>query len=196
LKANASNLPGMTRRTGLGALLLMLLSLFLTPAARSQEVPAEQLKAAFLYNFVRFVEWPTNALGAESNPLIIGVIGKGGDQFADSLATLLKEKKAHNHPLVVKKLTSPADAATCHVVFISDGEPRRAQIADAIRKKPILLVGEADDLFDIGGMINIVQEGKQLRFDVNLQAAEQSNLTMSSHLLKLARKTKKAGGVQ
>src|SRR5689334_8062127 len=114
----------MTRRTGLGALLLMILALFIMPAARSQEVPAEQLKAAFLYNFVRFVDWPTNALGPDSNPMIIGVIGKDRDNFADSLATLLKEKKAHNHPLVVKKLNAPADAASCHVVFVSDGEPR------------------------------------------------------------------------
>lgn len=181
----------MTRRTGLGALLLFLLSLLIAPVARSQEVPADQLKAAFLYNFVRFVEWPTNALGAESTPMIIGVVSREGDKFADNLATLLKEKKAHNHPLVVKKLTTVAEAASCHVVFVSDNDTRRSQVADLIHKKPILLVGEAEDFLDIGGMINIVQEGKQLRFDINLKSAEESGLTVSSHLLRLARTIKK-----
>ena len=177
-------------------MLLFILALFIMPAVRSQEVPAEQLKAAFLYNFVRFVDWPTNSLGPDSNPMIIGVIGKESDKFADILSTLLKDKKAHNHPLVIKKLNVPADAATCHVVFISDGEPRRAQIVDATRKKPILLVGESDDFLSMGGMINIVPEGKLLKFDIDQQTAEQSNLTISSHLLRLARKTKKAGGAE
>jgi hypothetical protein len=189
----------------LGALLLLVLSLFIAPAARGQEaVSAEQLKAAFLYNFVRFVEWPTNALGSDSTPLTIGVIGGGnnGEKFATELASLLKEKKAHNHSLLVKKLNVAADAASCQVVFVADGEARRAaQVVEATRKKPILLVGEADDFLDNGGMINIVRDERQKRllFDINPQAAEQANLTISSHLLRLARPAapaKKSGGAE
>jgi hypothetical protein len=194
LKSKASNQPGMTRRKGLGALLLLVLSLFMAPAARSQEtVSAEQLKAAFLFNFVRFVEWPTNAFTSDSIPITIGVIGS--DRFATELSTLLKDKKAHNHPLIVKKFSAPADAATCQVVFVADGESRRtAQIVEATKTKPILLVGEADDFLDNGGMINIVQDERQKRllFDINPLAAEKSNLTISSHLLRLARKKTEA----
>jgi hypothetical protein len=198
LKQNA-NLPGMTRRRGLGAIWLLFLSLLITPAVRSQEaVSAEQLKAAFLYNFVRFVEWPTNAFANESAPMTIGVFGdKTSDKFTTELTTLLKDKKAHNRPLVVKKLTSPTDAATCQVVFVTDSESRRAdQVADATRKKPILLVGESDDFLKNGGMINIVQDErqKQLRFDIAPKNAEPAMITISSHLLKLARD--KTGGAK
>lgn len=197
MKVNA-NLPGMTRRRGLGATWLLLLTLFIAPAARSQEaVSAEQLKAAFLFNFVRFVEWPTNAFAAETTPITIGVLAseKNGDKFATDLASLLKEKKAHNRTIVVKKLTAPAEAATCNVVFVTDAEARRtAQVAEATAKKPILLVGESDDFLTGGGMINIVQDEKQkqLRFDIAPKNAEQATLTISSHLLRLARN--KTGG--
>jgi hypothetical protein len=188
----------MTRRTGLGALLLMILALFLSPAARSQEVPVEQLKAAFLYNFVRFVDWPTNSLGPDTQPMIIGVIGN--DKFANELSTLLKEKKAHNHPIVVKKLATPADAATCQVVFVADGDARRAmQVAEATKDNPILLVGESEDFLNNGGMISIVPDDKQkkLGFDVNQPAAEKRGLVISSNLLKVARKKPGAtGGTQ
>jgi hypothetical protein len=189
----------MTRRRGLGVIWLLLLSLLIAPALRSQEataVSAEQLKAAFLYNFVRFVEWPTNAFANETAPMIIGVFGdKTSDKFATELTTLLKDKKAHNRMLIVKKLTAPADAAACQVVFVTDSEARRAdQVADATRKKPILLVGESDDFLKNGGMINIVQDErqKQLRFDIAPKNAEPAMLTISSHLLKLARD--KTGG--
>ena len=190
----------MTRRRGLGALLLLIFALFVAPAARSEEaVSAEQLKAAFLYNFVRFVEWPTNAFNLDSDPIVLGVIGS--DRFANELATLLKEKKAHNRSFVVKKLSAATDAANCQVVFCADGEARHPQaIVEITRKKPILLVGEADDFLDNGGMINILQDERQkrLQFDINPQAAEQSTLTISSHLLRLARKTTpaKKGGAQ
>jgi hypothetical protein len=203
LKPNASNQPGLTRRKGLGAILLLVLSLFLSPAARSQEaVPVEQLKAAFLYNFVRLVEWPTNAFAADSTPITIGVIAGEKDKFATDLATLLKDKKAHNRPIIVKRLSAAPDAASCQVVFVADGESRRMpQITDATHKKPILLIGEGDDFLDNGGMINILQDERQKRllFDLNPQAAEECGLTVSSHLRLLARKTtppKKAGGAE
>ena len=197
MKLNA-NLPGMTRRRGLGAIWLLLLSLLIAPAARSQEaVPVEELKTAFLYNFMRFVEWPTNAFAADTTPLTVGVLAteKVGDNFATALTKLLKDKKAHNRTIVVKKITAPSEAAMCNVVFVTDAEARRTpQVADATRGKPILLVGESTDFLTNGGMINIVEDDrqKQLRFDIAPKNAEQASLTMSSHLLRLARN--KTGG--
>lgn len=189
----------MIRRKAVGAMLLLFLTLIIEPAARSQEVaPAEQVKAGFLYNFVRFVEWPTNAFGAENEPMTIGVIGgDSATSFANVLTSLLKEKKAHNRSIVVKKLSAPSDAATCQAVFVTDSDARRAaQVAEACRNKPVLLVGESDQFLESGGMINIVQDErqKQLRFDIAPKNAERSNLTISSHLLRLARK--KTGGAE
>ena len=183
--------------------MLLVLSLLICPAARSQDaVPVEQLKAAFLYNFVRLVEWPTNAFPADSTPIVIGVIAGEKDKFASDLATVVKDKKAHNRSIIVKKLSATADAASCQVVFVADGEARRTpQIVESTHKKPILLIGEADDFLDNGGMINILQDERQKRllFDINPQAAEECSLTFSSHLRLLARKTtppKKAGGTE
>ena len=174
--------------------MLLVLTLFIGPAVRSQEaVSADQLKGAFLYRFVQFVEWPTNAFAGDTAPMILGVLGS--DKFATELASLLKEKKAHNRPFVVKKLSAASDAATCQVVFVADGDGRRAAlVAEATRGKPILLVGEHEEFLQNGGMINIVQDEKQkqLRFDIAPKNAEKANLTISSHLLRLARK--KTGG--
>lgn len=176
----------------------LMLALFWAPSLCAQEAPVESLKAAFLYRFAQFVEWPTNAFAADTTPLTLGVLGD--DDFASKLGSLLKDKKAHNRSFVVKRIAEPADAAACHIVFVAAREGRRAaQVVEATRKKPVLLVGESDEFLDAGGMINIVKEEKQqlLRFDINPLAAEQANLTVSSHLLRLARKkTSKAGGAE
>jgi hypothetical protein len=184
----------MTRRKGIGALLLLVLSLFIAPPTRGQEtaVPEEQLKAAFIYNFARFVEWPTNAFSNDSAPLVLGVLGD--EEFASKLNSLLKDKKAHNRSFVVRKLGSPSDASTCQIVFVARGDARKTpQAIEAAHGKATLFVGESDDFLANGGMINIVQDEKkkQLSFDINPQAAEKVNLTISSHLLRLARNAKK-----
>jgi hypothetical protein len=186
----------MRRRAGLGALMLLMLTLIIGPAARSQEaVTADQIKMGFLFRFVQLVDWPTNAFSSDAAPLTIGVMGN--DKFATELASLLKDKKAHNRSFDVKKLAGAADAANFHVVFIADGDGRRAaQFAEATHKKPVLLVGEHDEFLKNGGMINIVQDErqKQMRFDIAPKNAEQATLTFSSHLLRLARN--KTGGSQ
>jgi hypothetical protein len=194
LRTNPPTLSGTTRRKGFRALALLVLCFFAGPAARAQEaaVPEEQLKAAFLYNFVRFVEWPETAFAAESTPLTICV--SGDDDFTTKLGSLLKDKKAHNRSFVVKKLGAASEAANCHLVFVAKGDSRKtAAIAEAAQGKPVLLVGESDDFLTNGGMINIVQDEKQkqLRFDVAPKPAEKAGLTISSHLLRLARNTKK-----
>lgn len=176
--------------------MLLMLTLFFCPAARSQEaVSVDQLKMAFLFRFVQLVDWPTNAFSSDATPMTLGVLGN--DKFATELASVLKEKKAHNRSFIVKKLAVPADATTCHLVFVSDGEARRAsQVSEATKGKPILLVGDTEDFLKDGGMITIVQDErqKQLRFDIAPKNAEQATLTFSSHLLRLARN--KTGGGQ
>ena len=194
MRTNA-NLPATKWRKGILGVLLLVMSMFVAaPLSAQDAVPADQLKAAFLYNFARFVEWPASAFATESTPLTLGVFGT--DDFTSTLATALKDKKAHNRSFVVKKLSAVSDAADCQIVFLASTEGRRAaQVADATKKKPVLLVGESDDFLNNGGMINIVQDEKQkqLRFDVSPKTAEEAGLTISSHLLRLARNTTKGG---
>lgn len=160
-------------------------------------VSEEQLKAAFLYNFARFVEWPTNAFPNESTPIQLGVLGN--DDFANRLSTLLKDKKAHGRSFIVKKLNGAGEVPGSQIVFVDKTESRKAsQIADSVKKQPVLLVGESDDFLDNGGIINVLTDKKQLRFDIHVTNAEINNLTVSSHLLRLARNTipKKAEGLK
>jgi hypothetical protein len=188
--------PASRLRRSLGAILLLMWSLLaIQPLMAQDAVSEEQLKAAFLYNFARFVEWPTNAFPSESTPIQLGVLGN--DEFANRLAALLKEKKAHGRSLVVKKMNGADDVAGSQIIFVNKSEGRKtSQIADAVKKQPVLLVGESDDFLENGGIINVVTDKKQLRFDIHVTNAEQNNLTISSHLLRLARNTypKKAEG--
>jgi hypothetical protein len=150
------------------------------------------LKAAFLFNFVRYVEWPQTAFANENAPLTIGVLGN--EEFANRLATLLKEKKAHNRSFEIKKMSSAADTAGCQVVVVTQNESRKgSQVAENTKKQPILLIGETEDFLENGGIITFVKDGGQLRFDISQKGAEERNLVISSHLLRLARKTKKGG---
>jgi hypothetical protein len=184
-------LPGtstLRRRGALGAMLLLLWSIFAAQPVLAQEaaVSEEQLKAAFLYNFARFVEWPHTAFENENSPIVLGVLGN--DAFANTLTTLLKEKKAHNRSFVVKKLSGVNDVAGAQIVFVAKEESKKtAQIADLVREKPVLLVGESDDFLDNGGIINVLMDKKQLVFNIHVAHAEQHKLVVSSHLLRLSR---------
>jgi len=173
-------------------MLLVMTALLLPAQSRAQEaIPEVQVKAAFVFNFIRFVEWPQGAFSSENGPMIVGVLGD--DEFANKLGASLKDKKAHGRAFEVKKLTSITEASECNVTFVANSEARRATpLADATKRKPILLIGESDDFLESGGVINFVKDEKQLRFDINPQAAEDRKLVISSHLLRLARKTKKA----
>lgn len=192
IKTNSRGGQGLRRRTFLGVILAFALSMLGTARILGQEaVSEEQLKAAFLFNFVRYVEWPQNAFSSENSPIVIGVLSN--EEFATRLAALLKEKKAHNRSFEVKKLSISSDGSGCHMIFVPLTESKRAgQVAENTKKQPVLLVGEHEEFLDSGGIITFVKDKGQLRFDINPKAAEDRNLVISSHLLRLAR-TKKGG---
>jgi hypothetical protein len=188
--------PGLRRRASLGALLLFLWSILAQPLlAQEGAISEEQVKAAILYNFVRFVEWPSSAFQSENTPLTIGVLGS--ESFANTLSSSLRDKKAHGRSFLVKKLNSASDAVNCQIVFVAREEARKtSQVTDAVKKHPILTVGETDDILS-DGIIHLFKDDKnKLLFNINVAAAEESKLSISSHLLRLATKTlpRKEGG--
>jgi hypothetical protein len=179
-------------RSPLLSCFMLLLVSFGAPRTLAQDVPEADLKAAFLYNFTKFVEWPTEAFAREDSPFIVGIYGD--DEFVSTLRTLLHDKKAHGHSFEVRKLSSPQDAKTCQILFFRDSETRKfSQIYDTIKKLPILTVGEGSEFLDAGGMFALFFEDKQLRFEVNPAPAENAKLSVSSKLLRLARKVRKGG---
>jgi hypothetical protein len=169
-----------------GILLLVCLFALSFPARAQDTGPTEyQLKAAFLYNFVKFVEWPTQAYAGPASPTIVGVFGK--NVFGDDLEKALHGKVINRHPLQFQAYDSVEQVTNCHVLFISASEENRfPQILAALRGKSILTVSESDRFIPDGGMINFVIINRKVRFQINNPAARQAGLTLSSDLLSLA----------
>ena len=164
--------------------------LFFRPVCGTAAVSETDVKAAFLYNCAKFVEWPKEAFASESAPIQIAVIGD--DEFAAKLKSLLSDKKAQGRSFEVKKISNPQEVRNFQMVFISNSETRRLpQILDAAKKSSVLTIGETEQFLDLGGMINLFFEDAQLRFEVNQDAAEKAKLVISSKLLRLAKRVKK-----
>jgi uncharacterized protein DUF4154 len=144
-----------------------------------------QIKAAFLFNFAKFVQWPPQAFAAGTSPLVIGILGE--NPFHDDLARTIQGKTVDEHPVVIKEFLSPAQATNCHVLFISTSEKTRLpEIIQSLKGASVLTVGEMDRFTETGGMINFILEGTKIRFQINKDAAARAGLKISSKLMNLA----------
>jgi hypothetical protein len=158
--------------------------------SRAQEaLPSEyQMKAAYLYNFAKFVEWPATALPPGDSPLVFGVLGE--DPFDGVLDSTIHNKTIEGHPLAVRRVKTLDDARTCQVLFISNSEKKRwPAISEALKAGSVLTVSENWDRFtEEGGMIYFFMEGRKVCFDINNDAARRAGLRISSKLLLLRKK--------
>lgn len=153
------------------------------PLALSAQV--YQVKAAFLYNFVRFVEWPAHNGDAKA-PIVIVVFGR--DPFGPALDQAVWGKTINGRPLHVRRTRQASDVLPCHLVFVSAQERRRTpDLAKALEGAGVLTVGEAEDFLEQGGAVRFVMEDNRVRFVINLEAVRHSGLQISSRLLSLAR---------
>jgi len=176
--------PHWPRRAAIS--LLICLSAFSTLVRAQPAGPTEhQIKAAFLYNFAKFVEWPKQAYASPTAPTVIGVLGE--NVFGDALEKTLRDKVINHHPLQFKKFDSVTEATNCQILFISASEKKRfPQILEALRGKRILTVSESDRFIPDGGMINFVIVDLRVRFQINNKPAREAGLILSSDLLSLA----------
>src|SRR5690348_5325479 len=157
-----------------------------SPALAQNSGPTEyQIKAAYLYNFVKFVDWPTQAYAGPTSPTVIGVLGE--NVFGDDLGQTLHNKVIHHHPLQFKQFDSVAAVTNCQILFISASEKDRfPEILEALGGKSILTVSESDRFIPDGGMVNFILVGRKVRFQINNAPAQKAGLTISSDLLNLA----------
>jgi hypothetical protein len=156
------------------------------------EPPSErELKAAFLSNF------PSRGVAGQAfagpgEPLVIGILGE--DPFGSVLEDLVAGRSV-GHPLRVRRLERLSDADQVHVVYLGYSDPLDVQLAaGALRGRPVLTVSDGDRLAEYGAMINLRLRDRKVRFDINLAAADQAKLKLSSQLLKLARIVPDADG--
>ncbi len=146
----------------------------------------KEVKAAFLYKFTGFVEWPPASFPSEDTPFLIGVLGE--DPFGTILDDIVRSKKAKNRDLQVKRSNDAADLKNCHIVFICSSEKQRLKaLFNEFKGTGILTVGDTDNFAELGGIINLVPVDSRIGLEVNVDAAKDAGLKISSQLLNLAK---------
>ena len=145
-----------------------------------------ELKAVFLYNFAKFVEWPAGAFPDERAPIVVGVVGD--DPFNGTLDAVVG-KSANGHQVAIRRLRASEDLRSCHMLFVSSSERKRlAQIVASIDGASVLTVGEMDGFARNGGMITLAMEDNKVTFEINAATARRARLKISSKLMSLARR--------
>lgn len=160
----------------------------LWPAAAPGHASGEgyEIKAAYLYNFAKFVEWPEKALPSELETFTICLIGE--DRMIQAASRTLQDKQVQGRTVVMRPLRSPENVQTCQILFVDGSAVDLAERTESIAKTmPILTVGESDRFIHGGGVIKLFEEDGKLRFEINPQAAARAQLKISSKLLKLGR---------
>jgi len=157
--------------------------------AESPQPGEYQVKAAFLYNFAKFVEWPARALPSTSPSMTLCVLGD--DPFDRDLEQTVQGKTVGGRELVIKRFKVMQELTACHILFISASESRRLpQILAGLKGSHVFTVGDTEQFTELGGMINFVVQENKIRFEINVDAAERAALRLSSKLLKLAKRAR------
>lgn len=158
---------------------------FCLAKVRAAGLSEYEVKAAFLYNFVQFVEWPGRVFTAREAPLVIGIFGT--DPFGASLERIIRGESVHGRRLAIKRCRRLDEIKSCQVLFISRSENARVEeILANTTGCGVLTVGDSDNFVRKGGMIGFVLADNNVRFQINASAAKREELIISSRLLKLA----------
>lgn len=192
-------------------LLLMLFSFVLEAVpqvhADSEKSKEYEIKAAFLYNFMKFIEWPAEKMGDANESVVVGFIGS--KDFIKAFEPI-KQKKIHNKNITLKyfdgyeKLKTPQETdrgqwdqkiealKNCHLLMFCSVDSVRleaaSEIIKALRDSPVLMVGQEDGFLESGGVINFLMKDKKICFEINNVAAKRGKLEISSQLLRLAKR--------
>ena len=160
--------------------------------ALAEPMSEYQVKAAFLYNFAKFVKWPESALPESSTSFTVCVLGDHGS--APAIEETIGDKTLRDKRIIVKRVASAEAARSCQILFASgsDGSDP-AKIAGALAGASVLTVGEVEHFAERGGIVNFKTEDNKVRFEINSDGAKRANLDVSSQLLKLAIIVRDAG---
>jgi hypothetical protein len=154
-------------------------------AAVAQDVTAPALKAGYVYNFVRFTEWPAPLPPAD--PFVLCVIGD--DAVSDALERVVKGREVAGHRMVVSRIPVSAPKASCRVLYVTGRSPGEVvQEVAGLQDSPVLTISDVVGFTDGGGMAQLFFERGQLRFNISIESVKRSHLRMSSRLLALAKR--------
>ncbi|MBN1909862.1 MAG: DUF4154 domain-containing protein [Pirellulales bacterium] len=152
------------------------------------------IKAAYLYNFARYVNWPDGTFANDDSPLVIGVLGE--NPFGNALQTIAERKKIDGRRLVIRQFSSLDQYTTCHVLFVvwNINEEEQKAVIKRLGGSHVLLVGETPDFTKEGGVVSFYIEENRVRFEINVAAARRESLKISSKLLNLAKLVGQSNG--
>jgi hypothetical protein len=161
-------------------------------AARGDPVPADgkpslesKVKAAFLFNFGKFIEWPEKAFRDAQDPFVFGIVGE--DTFGEALESALKDKTIGGRKTAIKRFKSIEDVEPCQILFVSPSlEDGLAKVIERMRGKPVALVGEREGFAKKGGLFRFFLQDGSVRFEVNPEAARRAGLKVSAKLIQIA----------
>ena len=163
--------------------------LFVCPFRLSaQTAPEYEVKAAYLLNFAKFVDWPPAAFAGADSPIAICILGK--DPFGHSIDELVQGEAVNGRRLMVRRIATAPAAQTCQIVFTQSSGKDASEILGSLGPG-VLTVGEGGSFIRDGGIISFLIESRHVRFDIDQKAAETAELKLSSRLLAVARSVQK-----
>ncbi len=158
----------------------------LAVVTQAQSATEYQVKAAFLFNFAKFVEWPADAFSGTDAPLQICLLGQ--DPFGHEFEEVIGDKSVNGHRIEVIHPSGVPQARGCQIIFVAFSEKRQApEILRGLRGANVLTVGDSPGFAGIGGVINFVVADGRVRFEINMKAAERAHLKISARLLTVAK---------
>jgi len=170
----------------LAAILISVFPMLLPAAAFALQTPSveAQVKAAFLFNFAQFIQWPRQAFAGPEMPFTMCITG---DSFDGVLEKTVEGETLNGRRIAVRRLGASDIPKDCHLVYVGRLEARRsAEVITAASGMPVLTVGDSEDFINDGGMIRFMEVGHRVRFEINPDAADRASLRVSSRLLRLA----------
>lgn len=154
--------------------------------AYAQTSAEYQVKAVFLFNFTRFVDWPGTAFESSNSPFVIGILGN--DPFGNYIDETVKDEKMGERSIIVRRYKTIKDVDNCQILFISAAEAEQSKSAlQELKEKHILTVSDASNFASTGGIIGFIIENNKTRMQINIDAARAASLVISSKLLGVAK---------
>lgn len=178
------------RSSQAGLILAIILGFSVPGASSGPPIEEYQLKAAFLFNIAKFVEWPADKFHGAKDPIVLCVLG--ANPFGDTLEQAAHGISIEDRKFVVRSISDQKQTGSCHILFISSSERKRLRAVLAeIASSGILTVGDIEGFAAEGGVVNLKLEGDKVRIGINVEAAEHEKIRISSKLLSLAQIVKK-----
>jgi len=178
-------MAAVTRTRARPAWLLGCMILASTRQVHAQAPTEYQIKAAFLVNFARFVDWPAAAFADSSAPFVVGILGT--DPFGPVLDRAVRDQSIGGRGIRLERLRDPVAARACHILFVGSSETDNLHaVFAALASFPVLLVADVPDFARRGGHIQFVVRSNKVRFEINSESARRDGLKIGSKLLRLA----------